>query len=86
VVRATRRLILRTLRITVGVILVLIGLAGGFVPIFQGWVFGIAGLGLLAKDIPWLRHRLRPLAARLRLCRRRMRHRRQRGRGVTEET
>ena len=37
------------LRISLGIILVFIGLIGGIIPIFQGWVFGIPGLILLAK-------------------------------------
>ena len=37
-----------TLRITLGFLLVIIGLIGGLIPIFQGWVFGIPGLIILA--------------------------------------
>ena len=39
----------KTIEIVVGTILVLIGLIGGLIPIFQGWMFGIPGLLLLAK-------------------------------------
>jgi hypothetical protein len=42
----------RTARITFGVILVIIGLIGGLIPIFQGWIFGIPGLIILADYFP----------------------------------
>ena len=41
-----------TLRITLGFLLVIIGLIGGLIPIFQGWVFGIPGLVILAHYFP----------------------------------
>ena len=41
-----------TFRITLGFLLVIIGLIGGLVPIFQGWVFGIPGLIILADYFP----------------------------------
>ena len=41
-----------TLRITIGIILVIIGMIGGLIPIFQGWVFGIPGLIILADYFP----------------------------------
>jgi uncharacterized membrane protein YbaN (DUF454 family) len=41
-----------TVRITLGFILVIIGLIGGLIPIFQGWVFGIPGLIILADYFP----------------------------------
>ena len=41
-----------TARITLGFILVIIGLIGGLIPVFQGWVFGIAGLIILADYFP----------------------------------
>ena len=37
------------LKISLGIILVFIGLLGGLVPIFQGWMFGIPGLIILAN-------------------------------------
>ena len=40
------------LRITLGFLLVIIGLIGGLIPIFQGWVFGIPGLVILADYFP----------------------------------
>ena len=41
-----------TARITLGFILIIIGLIGGLIPIFQGWVFGIPGLIILADYFP----------------------------------
>ena len=40
------------LRITLGIILVIIGMIGGLIPIFQGWLFGIPGLIILADYFP----------------------------------
>tara|TARA_B100000686_G_C16521301_1_gene827384 strand:- start:722 stop:913 length:192 start_codon:yes stop_codon:yes gene_type:complete len=39
-------------RITLGFILVIIGLIGGLIPVFQGWVFGIPGLIILSDYFP----------------------------------
>lgn len=41
-----------TARISLGVVLVIIGFLGGLVPVFQGWVFGIPGLIILADYFP----------------------------------
>jgi len=41
-----------TLRITLGIILIIIGMIGGLIPIFQGWLFGIPGLIILADYFP----------------------------------
>ena len=41
-----------TLRITLGIILVIIGMIGGLIPIFQGWIFGVPGLIILADYFP----------------------------------
>jgi len=41
-----------TIRIAVGFILVIIGLIGGLIPVFQGWIFGIPGLVILADYFP----------------------------------
>jgi len=40
------------LKISIGIILVVIGLIGGLIPIFQGWIFGIPGLIILANYFP----------------------------------
>ena len=45
-------MIKHTARITLGIILVIIGLIGGLIPIFQGWMFGIPGLIILADYFP----------------------------------
>jgi uncharacterized membrane protein YbaN (DUF454 family) len=44
--------------ITLGTILVILGIIGGLIPILQGWMFGIPGLILLARHLPWLRRLL----------------------------
>tara|TARA_B000000557_G_C20786411_1_gene448892 strand:- start:698 stop:889 length:192 start_codon:yes stop_codon:yes gene_type:complete len=45
-------LIKKTARIIIGITLVIIGIIGGLIPIFQGWVFGIPGLIILADYFP----------------------------------
>ena len=45
-------MIKHTARITFGIVLVIIGLIGGLIPVFQGWVFGIPGLIILADYFP----------------------------------
>ena len=42
----------KTIRVVIGTILIIIGLIGGLIPIFQGWVFGIPGLMLLGSVFP----------------------------------
>ena len=37
------------LKVALGILLVLIGIIGGLIPIFQGWVFGIPGMIILAE-------------------------------------
>ena len=49
------------IKITAGIILVLIGLIGGLVPIFQGWVFGIPGLILLSQYFPPIKKLLKKI-------------------------
>ena len=44
--------ITKTIRVIVGIVLILIGLIGGLIPIFQGWIFGIPGLMLLGSVFP----------------------------------
>jgi uncharacterized membrane protein YbaN (DUF454 family) len=44
-------------RISFGILLVIIGIIGGFVPILQGWMFLIPGLVILADYYPPI-HRL----------------------------
>ena len=52
-------MIKHTIKITIGVILVLIGIIGGFIPIFQGWIFGIPGLVILSNYFPPIKRLLR---------------------------
>jgi len=40
------------IKISTGFILVFIGLIGGLIPIFQGWMFGIPGLIILSQYFP----------------------------------
>ena len=40
------------IKISIGVVLVLVGLIGGLIPIFQGWIFGIPGLLILSQYFP----------------------------------
>ena len=42
-------------RIILGITLLIIGLIGGIIPIFQGWVFGLPGLIILSDYIPPLK-------------------------------
>ena len=44
--------IINTVKTIIAVILIIIGLIGGLIPIFQGWVFGIPGLMLLGSVFP----------------------------------
>jgi len=40
------------LKISLGILLVIIGLLGGLIPLFQGWMFGLPGLMILANYFP----------------------------------
>jgi uncharacterized membrane protein YbaN (DUF454 family) len=55
----------QTIKIVVGVVLVIIGLIGGLIPIFQGWMFGIPGLLLLSSVFPPLRKWLDKMKAKI---------------------
>ena len=44
-----------SLKIVLGIILVFIGIIGGLIPVFQGWVFGVPGLIILAEYCPPLK-------------------------------
>ena len=52
-------MIRHTIKISVGIILVIIGLIGGLIPIFQGWIFGIPGLIILANYFPPIKRLVR---------------------------
>tara|TARA_B100000131_G_scaffold321369_1_gene371915 strand:- start:2614 stop:2808 length:195 start_codon:yes stop_codon:yes gene_type:complete len=45
-------LLRKATRIIIGLILLIIGLIGGLIPVFQGWVFGIPGLIILSDYFP----------------------------------
>tara|TARA_B100001996_G_scaffold133615_1_gene101676 strand:- start:674 stop:871 length:198 start_codon:yes stop_codon:yes gene_type:complete len=45
-------LLRKTFRITVGIFLLILGLIGVFIPIVQGWVFGLPGLIILSDYFP----------------------------------
>ena len=54
------------IKIAIGIILIIIGLIGGLIPVFQGWLFGIPGLIILANYFPpakriliWIKKRLK---------------------------
>ena len=56
----------RWFRLTVGSALLLMGFVGGFIPVLQGWVFVLAGLGLMAPEsrrarraLDWVRARVK---------------------------
>ena len=55
-----------TIKIVMGVILVIVGLIGGLIPIFQGWIFGIPGLLLLSSVFPPLRKWVDKVKAKMR--------------------
>jgi len=38
--------------VILGVMLLIVGLIGGLIPIFQGWLFGLPGLMLLGSVFP----------------------------------
>ena len=44
-----------SIKITFGIILVIIGLIGGLIPIFQGWIFGLPGLVILSQYFPFIK-------------------------------
>ena len=48
-------MIKHALKITFGFFLVLIGIIGWLIPIFQGWVFGIPGIIILSNYFPPLK-------------------------------
>ena len=54
-------LIKDTLKILLGISLVFIGLIGGIIPIFQGWMFGIPGLIILSNYFPPIKRVLKAI-------------------------
>ncbi len=57
----------KILRVVAGTILLIIGLIGGLIPIFQGWIFGIPGLMLLGSVFPSVKTWTKKLLKRLKL-------------------
>ena len=57
----------KILRVIAGVILIIIGLIGGLIPIFQGWIFGIPGLMLLGSVFPSVKIWTKKLLKKLKL-------------------
>ena len=45
-------MIYHAFKISLGIVLVIMGLIGGLIPIFQGWMFGIPGLIILSNYFP----------------------------------
>ena len=39
-------------KIILGIVLIVVGLLGGLIPIFQGWMFAIPGLIILSNYFP----------------------------------
>lgn len=64
-----RRRIWRVVRIAGGSILMALGVVGLFLPLLQGVALIIAGLAVLATELPWARRLLHALRERLRLRR-----------------
>ncbi len=58
------RQIRRVVTIVVGVSLLAIGVVGGFIPVFQGWIFVLLGLMVLAKEVPLARYYVQQLKRR----------------------
>ena len=48
-------------KITTGIILIIVGLIGGIIPIFQGWIFGIPGLIILSQYSPTIKRLLKKI-------------------------
>ncbi|MGD8375402.1 MAG: PGPGW domain-containing protein [Acidobacteriota bacterium] len=69
--REVRRRIWRVVRITAGSILLVLGVVGLVLPFLQGIALILAGLAVLATELPWARRWLHALRDRLRRLRRR---------------
>ncbi|KAA0254541.1 hypothetical protein FBQ97_07410 [Acidobacteria bacterium ACD] len=57
--RKKRHHLVRLGLITLGWCLVAIGLAGGLIPVFQGWPFGVAGALILYVESRWFQRKVR---------------------------
>lgn len=56
--RAMVRQIRRLVTIIVGALFIVAGVISGFLPFLQGWIFILIGLMLLAKEVPFVHHKL----------------------------
>jgi uncharacterized protein YqgC (DUF456 family) len=45
-----KRQAVRVARLSLGVLLLVVGVVGGFVPVLQGWLFIVAGLTVMAPE------------------------------------
>ena len=50
----------------IATIVIIIGLIGGLIPIFQGWVFGVPGLMLLGSVFPPVKRWTRKMIVKVR--------------------
>ena len=50
-------------RVALGIILLIVGLIGGLIPIFQGWIFGLPGLMLLGSVFPSIKRMTKKIAS-----------------------
>ena len=57
-------LVYRILRITLGIIFLLLSIIGGLLPVVQGWMFLFVALYLFSYDIPIVRRTFRRLEER----------------------
>ena len=64
-----RRKAWRIVRIASGSVLLVLGVIGLVVPILQGWALILAGLAVLARDVPWARRWLNAVRDRIRRMR-----------------
>jgi hypothetical protein len=52
--RRTKRTGIRRLAVLLaGWVCLIIGAIGGLIPVFQGWIFGVAGLLILSSEYEW---------------------------------
>ena len=60
-----RHLVIRIAIVAVGVLALVLGLVGWFLPLMPGWPFVIGGLAILAGEFVWARRLLDGVRARL---------------------
>ena len=87
-----KRRIVHVVRNVAGIVLILLGVISGFLPILQGWVFIVLGLGLIDHPLKhrahgWLAHRskaYRAVATQYLRAKRNLRRRVRKKRGGTQ--